>query len=457
MGLTLVGLGTCGEDISLSAINAIKKADKVFLRTEKTPSANYLKENGIPFKSFDDLYESCRSFDALKNRMTAEIKRAVKAGENVVFAVDGAVSEDLTCAELMRVKGTLLIEGTSKAGKAIALCGLSGKGWTAVSAYEKSLGNFSYPLVVFDLDSKLTASEWKIRLFDRVGEETPVYLIIGGEVKKLPLYEIDNFDGFDYSTILVIEGAELTEKERFELNDLYDILYILRSPDGCPWDSVQTPLTIRKNLIEEAYEAVDAINSGDDDKMLEEIGDVLMQVAFHTVFAEERGAFDRTDVISELCKKLITRHTHVFGKDSAKDDASALELWDKNKQKEKGFSGASDYVSAIPSSFPACMRAEKTFKRAKKSGVKFDLSKDVIAEMLAELPAASDKEAFAGKLLFLVTAYVFASGVSAEEALAGFVDTFLKKLEVVEKDFLKAGRKFEKVDIDGEYDRIEKS
>ena len=458
MSLTLIGLGIDRGDLSFAAFDALKGADVVFLRTENTRSATFLKENGIKYSSFDSFYVKSRTFLSLEKKIISCVKKETKTGKNVVYAVDGAVSEDRAAATLAHLKGVKIFEGASKVGNALSRCGLNANGYTALSAYQNELRDFSFPLVVFDLDSRILASKWKLFLADKIGEELPVKLLIGGDIKKIPVYEMDRFDGYDYSTVLIVEKHSLTEKERFKVEDLFDILYVLRSPDGCPWDKAQSPETILKNMIEEAYELVDAVKSGDDDKVREEIGDVLMQAAFHTVFAEERGAFDRTDVVTELCRKLISRHTHVFGKDKATDGAAALEVWDKNKQKEKGYEGAFDYVSAIPKVFPACMRAEKTFKRSNKSGIILpDLSADKIYELAAKYLAEKKEEA-AGKLLYYVVSLVAAGGLSAEETLAAFIDGYLEKMNAVESAFKKENGKaiFDRVDLEKAYDEIKK-
>lgn len=439
MSLTVIGLGREKNDISIGALDALKTADAVFLRTENTLSAAALKENGIGYTSFDDLYLTCRSFDSITKKIIKAVKEREKAGGNVVYAVDGAVGEDLAASALIkRTRGVKIFEGVSKISYAVSLCGLSGRGYTAVSAYLKDLKKFSYPLVVFDLDSKYFASEWKLKLFSLIGEEVPVKLLIGGDLKKIPLYEIDSFEGYDYSTVLVVDEVPLGKKERFSIDDLFEILYILRSENGCPWDKVQTKESIRANLIEEAYELVDAINKNDDELMREEIGDVLMQAAFHTVFAEERGSFDRNDVVSSLCEKLITRHTHVFGADNAKNADSALEVWTKNKQKEKGFDRAVDYVSAVPNVFPAVLRAEKTFKRADSSDYRVI---DVSIEGLKKTAEKFDSDpSLAGEFLFACIAFAKSRGADCEQALADEIDRFLSVMERVENELEKAGK-----------------
>ncbi len=132
-----------------------------------------------------------------------------------------------------------------------------------------------------------------------------------------------------------MKNYDKIKKENYTLANLIEILQILRAPDGCPWDRAQTHTSVIGNLIEECYEVVDAIECNSDDKLQEELGDVLMQVAFHVVLAEERKAFVMQDVINTLCNKLIYRHSFVFGEDSANSAYEALEFWEKNKKIEK--------------------------------------------------------------------------------------------------------------------------
>ena len=120
---------------------------------------------------------------------------------------------------------------------------------------------------------------------------------------------------------------------KYTMEDLLRIMEKLRSPEGCPWDKVQTHDSIKKSMIEESYEAIDALDSGDDKAFANELGDVLLQVVFHSQIAKERGAFDFDDVVNEICTKLITRHTHVFGNEHADGEKEALDNWEKNKKK----------------------------------------------------------------------------------------------------------------------------
>ena len=187
------------------------------------------------------------------------------------------------------------------------------------------------------------------------------------------------------------------------------LVKLLRAPDGCPWDRVQTNESIKSNVVEEAYELADAIERGDDDGIEEETGDVLLQAAFHSVLKEEQGVFDGSDAITRLVKKLIFRHSHIFGKDKASDSAEALGVWEKNKTVEKEQKTYTDTVEAVPKNMPACMRAQKVGKRAAKCGMDFlspvsasEKLSEEIAELL-EACVAGDKDAIfdeAGDVLY---------------------------------------------------------
>lgn len=184
-------------------------------------------------------------------------------------------------------------------------------------------------------------------------------------------------------------------KDKYTIEDLLEIIRRLREPDGCPWDRVQTHQSIKKDLIEEAYEVIDALDNKDDKMFANELGDLFLQVAFHSVLAEERKAFDFDAVLKELCDKLITRHTHVFGESHAENPEEALATWEANKKKEKGQKSYSEIIKDIPKGLPALMSAEKVQKKAKRSGFDWDNTEDVfkkLREEIDELEAAFNNE-----------------------------------------------------------------
>lgn len=174
-------------------------------------------------------------------------------------------------------------------------------------------------------------------------------------------------------------------KEKYTIDDLLEIVTLLRAPDGCPWDRVQTHDSIKKSMIEEVYEVIDALDNNDDKMFANELGDLLLQVVFHAVIAKERDAFDFDVILKEICDKLITRHTHVFGDVKASDAGDALKTWEENKKKEKGQKSYSEIINDIPKGLPALMNAEKVQKKAKASGFDWTNTQDVFDKLREEI------------------------------------------------------------------------
>lgn len=170
-------------------------------------------------------------------------------------------------------------------------------------------------------------------------------------------------------------------KARYGFNDLMRVLARLTAPDGCPWDKVQTHESIRGNMIEEAYEAVDAVNRGSIADMREEFGDVLLQSALNCNIADRSGEFDVNDVTTALCEKLVSRHTHIFGNDRAADPEEALKFWERAKAEEKSYTSPYDQVSRMPENFPSLLFAQKTYAKFKKAGVEYSPERELVAAL----------------------------------------------------------------------------
>jgi len=230
-------------------------------------------------------------------------------------------------------------------------------------------------------------------------------------------------------------------KETYTISDLLEIMRLLRAPDGCPWDRVQTHESIRQNFIEETYEVVEAIDKADYDLMREELGDVLMQVIFHSIMEEETGRFTFDDVCDEVCKKLIIRHPHVFGSVNAETPDEVLRNWDAIKMQTKSQEKVADSVDDVAKSLPALMRAQKVQKRSAKSGMDFKDAEDAaskIPEELGELKEAipsGDKDKLSeelGDLLFSVVNVARFLGIDAEKALTRATDKFSRRFRKVE-------------------------
>lgn len=239
-------------------------------------------------------------------------------------------------------------------------------------------------------------------------------------------------------------------KPSYSVKDLEEIVRILRAPGGCPWDAEQTHESIRRNFLEEAYEVVEAIDEKSADHLEEELGDVLLQVMFHTRIEQEKGAFDLDAVADRICKKLIYRHPHVFGEVKVSGTSQVLTNWEALKRTEKGHSTHTDALSAVSRSLPALWRAEKVQAKARKAG--FDWpdvtgALDKLSEELDELREAvaqgSNISEELGDLLFAAVNVSRFVKTDPEEALICASDKFIARFKKVEEGAAAQGKRLE--------------
>ncbi|MBR6645274.1 MAG: MazG family protein [Clostridia bacterium] len=206
--------------------------------------------------------------------------------------------------------------------------------------------------------------------------------------------------------------TELIQKNTYTFEDLCDIVKILRAPGGCPWDAEQTHKTIRGNFIEEVYEFIEGIDNDDNAIMREELGDVLLQVVFHARIAEDNSEYFLDDVLTDICKKLIIRHPHVFADVKADTTEQVLDNWNAIKMQTKGQKTAKEALDGVSRSLPSLMRAEKISSKLNKYGHGFATEDDIISAS-SSLKTEED----IGKLLYLVTSYAKSKGIDPEKAL----------------------------------------
>lgn len=445
MKITLIGLGASDGGLTKRVETALKESRKIYARTAQTLS--YKNLQGFTVEALDNLFDKSRNFDTLNKKLAAEVLNAAKT-QTVAYCVDGAVCEDEACKIILKkYKDCEVIEGVPKSAHAASLAKLTAAQYTAVSAYAVESLKSCAAAVVYDIDCYFTACKVKEVLSKLFGEETDCSFIRGEACERIKVYEIDRQKNYDYSCAVAVEECEFLKKHRYDYADVETLIKLLRAPNGCPWDRVQTNESIKSNVVEEAYELADAIERGDDDGIEEETGDVLLQAAFHSVLKEEQGVFDGSDAITRLVKKLIFRHSHIFGKDKASGSEEALSVWEKNKTVEKSQTTFGETVLAVPNNFPACMRAQKVQKRAAKSGMDFLSSvsaaerlEDEVRELI-EAQLAEDKDGVfeeAGDVLFSAVNTCRLAGVDCEEALRAattkFADRFVKCEQLIIAD-----------------------
>ena len=428
--IEVVGLGCRKGQITMEGAEAVAKAKHVFVKTAKTDTFAFFE--GKEVSTMDDVYDSSENFDELDEKIVA---RLLAQKGRTVYCVNGSGYDDKSVALLASRTDVKVYPSVSRA---VSAAGFT-TGAVFISAYD-FVGDraFDYdaslPLVITDVDDRYIAQEGKLKLADLIGDEEKVF--VSG--KERIVAEIDFGKKFDYSTTIYCPPKDFTDKKRYGFQDVVELLYRLRGENGCPWDRAQTHESIRSNLVEEAYELVDAINNKDIDNMIEETGDVLLQAVFHGVIGEDCGEFDMRDATTALVKKLIGRHEHVFGDVVARTAEEGLAAWDRAKGKEKHYKSFADKMDKTSKSLPSLMRAYKIQKTAAKAGMDFASPEDAaekLAEETKELFAASpeERENEGGDLLFAAVNVLRALKVEPEVALAKAVEKFCKRFCYVEK------------------------
>ena len=249
--------------------------------------------------------------------------------------------------------------------------------------------------------------------------------------------------------------VDFENKPRYDVNDLKALLDLLRGPDGCPWDREQTHESIRRNLLEEAYEAAEAIDNSDTELLIEELGDVLMQVVFHADIADKSGCFNLDDIADATCRKLLRRHPHVFGDVRARDGSESLEFWEDAKREEKLFTSVADEMRSVARSLPALWRAEKIQKKAAKVGFDWPDHKGAMQSLRAELgeldeaiESGGNVEDELGDLIFSAVNVARFFSVDPEKALGLASDKFTERFARLEEKALGTGRRLEDMSLD---------
>ncbi len=246
-------------------------------------------------------------------------------------------------------------------------------------------------------------------------------------------------------------------KTKYDMNDMLNIMRILRSENGCPWDREQNHKSIRKDFIEEVYEAVEAIDTDNSELLREELGDVLLQVVFHARIEEEAERFDFSDVVNDVCQKLVLRHPHVFGNVTAETSEEVLKNWNDIKQKSKGQETYYETLQSVSPALPALMRAQKVGQRAKRAGMDFRNAEEAVARLESEI--AELKEAIAegvktnideefGDVLFSCTNVARQLGLDSEESLTRSTEKFMDRFKKTEESVRCDGIDMRSLNID---------
>ncbi|NMO97750.1 nucleoside triphosphate pyrophosphohydrolase [Paenibacillus lemnae] len=468
--ITVVGLGSGNPDrLTLGIIKTLQGAAKAYVRTLSHPVVAYLQETGILLESFDHVYESHETFSEVYEYIASSLTAAASAQEGeIVYAVPGHPMVAEATVRLLRERcpglGIQLnvLGGESFLDEAFVRLGFDPiEGFQLLDASGLS-GHLVQPqlhILIGQVYDGFTASEVKLALMDVYPDDYKVIvghaLGVEGEetILRIPLYELDRVEGYGNLSLIYVPRSEEESLRRRSFARLHEIVGVLRSPEGCPWDREQTHESIRKNLIEETYEVLETIDEDDPEHMQEELGDLLLQILLHSQMEEELGTFTVYDVIGTLNDKLIFRHPHVFGENSAKDAEDALQNWEQMKAEEKRRKGltpeASSVLDGVPRDLPALMKAYKLQKKAAKVGFDWeDLSGvfDKIEEEISELKDAvkqnlpqQEQALELGDLLFAVSNAARFIGADPEAALSATNAKFVTRFRYIENQLAARG------------------
>ncbi|WP_042171266.1 nucleoside triphosphate pyrophosphohydrolase [Paenibacillus gorillae] len=474
--ITVVGLGSGDSDqLTLGVWRRLQSAERLYVRTEHHPVMALLREENLAFTSFDGVYEQHATFPEVYEAIAQQLIDEASTGESVLYAVPGHPMVAERTVQLLRercLQAGITLEilgGESFLDQAFVRLGFDPiEGFALLDAAELQASQLQPRVhtLIGQVYDAFTASDVKLALMERYPDDFEVVvghaLGVAGEetIVKVPLYELDRTEGFGNLSLIWVPRTEQAAVLNRSFDRLHEIVAILRSPEGCPWDREQTHQSIRKNFIEELYEALEAIDNDDPDGMREEFGDVVLQVMLHSQMEEENGAFSVYDVIESLNEKLIFRHPHVFGDRDANDADEALGNWEQMKAEEKKRNGSDQsrksQLDGIPADLPALMKAYALQKKAAKVGFDWDelgpvLSK--VEEELAELREAvgtGDAEEQAGELGDLLFAVVNASRfikADPEEALSRTNAKFKKRFSYIEEQLRINGKSFDQTDL----------
>lgn len=448
--ITVVSLGPGDPKLlTLQTLDILRKSRHLILRTSRHRTADWLQEEGVIFTDFDALYDEYEDFNQLHAEM-ARLLWAEAAEHALTFAVidaqtDGAVRAlRASCPEDARVT---ILPGITMADSCMALLPESFEQSGSVRVLPamdavQAAPDPATPQLITEIFDRVLASDLKLRLADLYGDEAEVVLFpssvkINRKPLVIPLMELDRQRTYDHTVCLYIPAMDLHHRERFCFDDLLQVMHTLRQQ--CPWDGEQTHESLRKYLIEEAYEAVGAIDEDDMDHLADELGDVLLQIAFHADIAQEVGEFSISDVTTAIVRKMIYRHAHIFGNVHCDTAEEVTQSWEKLKKAEKGLTTQASVLADVSQGLPALMRAYKVQKKAAQVGFDWDDAIGALPkiheeadEVLAELEAGRDPGEELGDLLFSCVNVARLAGLEPELLLKAATEKFIRRFTAME-------------------------
>ena len=449
-GITIVGLGPGNPDqITLEAWRVIEGASEVYLRTKRHPSVSALPK-GTEYHSFDHLYETLGSFAEVYEEIARAIVALGRRPQGVVYAVPGhpLVGEtsvwrilELAKAECFAarvVAGVSFLEPTATALGIDLFGGLQICDAMVLAQRRHPSLNPDVGALIAQVYSRQLAAEIKMTLMNLYHDDHPIRIVRRAgmeeeQVCELPLYALDREDRFDHLTLVYVPPLACPGS----MASFQDLVARLRAPGGCPWDREQTHLTLRTYLLEETYEVLAALDADDMEALEEELGDLMLQILWHTQLATEDGDFKLIDMVQHVTEKLIRRHPHVFGDAVAENSRDVLRNWERIKRQERTDDSAS-MLSGVPQALPALSRALEMQRRAARVGFDWDGVEPVLAKVAEEIDEfhlaskGRDRASELGDLLFSLVNVARWCEIDPESALREANERFARRFAGIE-------------------------
>ncbi len=455
--LRIMGLGAGTiEQIPLGIYRTLLKEGKCFTRTMDHPVINDLKAEGVQFISFDDVYEKHPAFEQVYEEISGTLLEEAKK-RSIIYTVPGhpMVAEKTVQILLERTENTdieVVVEGGQSfldaLFQAVKIDPIEGFQLLDGNDLKREELKMTQHLIIGQVYDAYIASEVKLTLMEKYPDDYEVAIVTaaGSDYEKvlyLPLYELDRQMELNNLTSVYVPPVKEEEPLYPEFEFLRSVIAKLRGPEGCPWDREQTHESLKKYCIEETYELIEAIDSGDIDSIVSELGDVLLQVLLHAQIGEDDGMFAIEDVFKSLTEKMIRRHPHVFGSSEAANAEEALENWESSKRMESGAERMPSLMDKAGKGLPQLLRAYEIQKQAAKAGFEWnevgpawDKVQEEIQEVRVEELEGGDhrklKEEF-GDVLFAVLNIARFYDVHPEEALLAANEKFTGRFRYIEQ------------------------
>jgi tetrapyrrole methylase family protein/MazG family protein len=440
--VVVVGLGPAGADLLLPAARAaLERVPVRFVRTARHPAVEELAADGIVFESLDQLYDERDDLDSVYSAIASYVVDAARVHGEVVYAVPGSPNVAEKTVLLLRAAsvGVEIVPGISFADLAWARLGIDPLGGVRVvdaRAFGIDAAGLAGPLLIAQADTGFVLSDIKLALLEVVTPDHRVTVLqrLGlpdEHVFQIAVADLDRDVEPDHLTSVFVDTGELTVAAEFAR--LVALAERLRGPGGCPWDAKQTHHSLRRHVLEEAYEVAEAIAAlpadapaGDFeltryDALEDELGDLLFQVVIQSVLAAESGAFTIADVSRRIHDKLVRRHPHVFGAVQVSGADEVVTNWEQIKLDE---TGADSLVASVTDGLPALLAVQKLLRKARSVGLQPDLESRT-------LPPNPDEDAV-GAAIATIAAIGNANDIDAESALAGWVGRFRERFRRME-------------------------